>query len=194
MAPQSLAMPADIWVLHMNIVEKIKISKSFETPFFGLKRCLAVSMTYMHSDKTIFREKISRVASLSLVFIWNYFWFFVALSRYRHISLNSRIIIWLIDIRNLPNECGWNKQIKSESFRFKHLTIANLPNVEPTKKCKPLNCSGPATKNHPAGLRFSKWKTVLLIGSFIPPRLDYVTFSFEPIFEIQFSGWNTWPR
>ena len=36
-------------------------------------------------------------------------------------------IIWLIDIRNLPNECGWNKQIKSESFRFKHLTIANLP-------------------------------------------------------------------
>ena len=27
-------------------------------------------------------------------------------------------IIWLIDIRNLPNECGWNKQIKSESFRL----------------------------------------------------------------------------
>ena len=51
----------------MNIVEKIKISKSFETPFFGLKRCLAVSMTYMHSDKTIFREKISRVASLNLI-------------------------------------------------------------------------------------------------------------------------------
>ena len=50
----------------MNIVEKIKISKSFETPFFGLKRCLAVSMTYMHSDKTIFREKTSQVASLSL--------------------------------------------------------------------------------------------------------------------------------
>ena len=64
-------------------------------------------------------------------------------------------IIWLIDIRDLPNECGWNKQIKSESFRFKHLTIANLPlfwkflvlgliisiiipNVEPTKKFKPL--------------------------------------------------------
>ena len=59
------------------------------------------------------------------------------------------------DIRNLPNECGWNKQIKSESFRFKHLTIANLPlfwkflvlrliisiiiaNLEPTKKFKPL--------------------------------------------------------
>ena len=92
---------------------------------------------------------------LSLVFNWNYFWFFVAFSWYRHISLNSRIIIWLIDIRNLPNECGWNKQIKSESFRFKHLTITNLPlflkflvlrliisiiipNVEPTKKFKPL--------------------------------------------------------
>ena len=51
-----------------------------------------------------------------------YFWFFVAFSRYRHISLNSRIIIWLTDIRNLPNECGWNKQIKSESFRFKDAT------------------------------------------------------------------------
>ena len=36
----------------------MKISKSFETPFFGLKRCLAVSMTQMHSDKAIFREKV----------------------------------------------------------------------------------------------------------------------------------------
>ena len=58
MAPQSLAMPADIRVLHMNIVKKVKISKSFETPFFGLKRCLAVSMTFLHSDNTIFREKV----------------------------------------------------------------------------------------------------------------------------------------
>ena len=54
MAAQSHAMPADIRVLHMNIVKKIKISKSFETPFFGLKRCLAVSMTFLHSDNTIF--------------------------------------------------------------------------------------------------------------------------------------------
>ena len=42
----------------MNIVKKMKISKSFETPFFGLKRCLAVSMTFLHSDNTIFREKV----------------------------------------------------------------------------------------------------------------------------------------
>ena len=58
MAAQSHTMPADIRVLHMNIVEKMKISKSFETPFFGLKRCLAVSMTFLHSDNTIFREKV----------------------------------------------------------------------------------------------------------------------------------------
>ena len=50
----------------MNIMKKMKVSKSFETQFFGLKRCLAVSLTYMHSHKTIFREKTSRVASLRL--------------------------------------------------------------------------------------------------------------------------------
>ena len=65
MAAQSHAVPADIRVLHMNIVEKMKISKSFETLFSDLKRCLAVSMTYLHSDKTIFREKSNRVASLN---------------------------------------------------------------------------------------------------------------------------------
>ena len=64
MAAQSHALPAGIRVLHMKIVEKKKISKSFETLFSDLKRCLAVSMTYLHSDKTIFREKINRVASL----------------------------------------------------------------------------------------------------------------------------------
>ena len=58
MAARSHALPADIRVLHMNIVEKLKISKSFETLFSDLKRCLAVSMTYLHSDKTIFREKL----------------------------------------------------------------------------------------------------------------------------------------
>ena len=42
----------------------MKISKSFETLFSDLKRCLGVSMTYLHSDKTIFREKNNRVASL----------------------------------------------------------------------------------------------------------------------------------
>ena len=57
MAAQSHAMPADIRVLHMNIVEKMKISKSFETPFFGLKMYLVVSMTFLHSHYTIFREK-----------------------------------------------------------------------------------------------------------------------------------------
>ena len=36
----------------------MKFSKTFETPFFGLKRCLAVSMTFLHSDNTIFREKV----------------------------------------------------------------------------------------------------------------------------------------
>ena len=65
MAAQSHALPADIRVLHMNIVEKMKISKSFETLFSYLKRCLAVSVTFLHSDKTIFREKINRVASLN---------------------------------------------------------------------------------------------------------------------------------
>ena len=64
MAAQSHAMPADIRVLHMNIVEKMKNSKSFETLFSDLKRCLTVSLTYLHSDKTIFREKNNRVASL----------------------------------------------------------------------------------------------------------------------------------
>ena len=58
MVAQSHTMPADIRVLHMNIVEKMKISKGFETPFFGLKRCLAVSMTFLHSNNAIFREKI----------------------------------------------------------------------------------------------------------------------------------------
>ena len=67
MAAQSHTMPADIRVLHMNIVEKLKISKSFETLFSDLKRCQAVSMTYLHSDKTIFREKINRVASLRVM-------------------------------------------------------------------------------------------------------------------------------
>ena len=68
MAAQSHAMPADIRVLHMNIVEKMKFSKNFETLFSDLKRCVAVSMTYLHSDNTIFREKINRVPSLSLSF------------------------------------------------------------------------------------------------------------------------------
>ena len=63
MAAQSHALPADIRVLHMKIVEKKEISKSFETLFSDLKRCLAVSMTYLHSDKTIFREKINRLAT-----------------------------------------------------------------------------------------------------------------------------------
>ena len=58
MAAQSHALPADIRVLHMNIVEKMKISKSFETPFFELKRCLAISMTFLHSNNAIFREKV----------------------------------------------------------------------------------------------------------------------------------------
>ena len=58
MAPQSLAMPADIRVLHTNIVEKMKFSKGFETLFFGLKRCLAASLTCFCKDKAIFREKI----------------------------------------------------------------------------------------------------------------------------------------
>ena len=49
MVAQSHTLPANIRVLHMNIVEKMKISKSFETLIFGLKRCLAVSMTYLHS-------------------------------------------------------------------------------------------------------------------------------------------------
>ena len=35
----------------------MKILKSFETPFFGLKMYLAVSMTFLHSNNTIFREK-----------------------------------------------------------------------------------------------------------------------------------------
>ena len=65
MAAQSHALPADIRVLHMNIVGKIKISKSFETLIFGLKRCLAVSMTYLRSAKITFREKINRIASLN---------------------------------------------------------------------------------------------------------------------------------
>ena len=38
LAAKSHALPADIRVLHMNIVKKMKISKSFETLFFGLKR------------------------------------------------------------------------------------------------------------------------------------------------------------
>ena len=52
MAAQSdaIVMPADIQVLHMKIVIKMKISKSFETLFLGLKRCLAVNMTYLHSN------------------------------------------------------------------------------------------------------------------------------------------------
>ena len=58
MVAQSHALPADIRVLHMNIVEKMKISKSFETLFSDLKRCLAVSMTYLYSDKTIFQKKL----------------------------------------------------------------------------------------------------------------------------------------
>ena len=58
MAAQSHALPADIRVLHMNIVKKMKILKSFETLFFGLKRCLAVSMTFLHSDNAIFRESM----------------------------------------------------------------------------------------------------------------------------------------
>ena len=58
MAAQSHAMPAVIRVLHMNIVKKMKISKSFETPFFDLKRCLVLSMTFLHSDNAIFRENI----------------------------------------------------------------------------------------------------------------------------------------
>ena len=58
MAAQSHTMPADIRVLHMNILEKMKISKSFETPFFDLRRCLAVSATFLHSDKAIFRENV----------------------------------------------------------------------------------------------------------------------------------------
>ena len=58
MAARSHAMPADIQLLHINIVEKMKISKSFETPFFDLKRYLAVSMTFFHSDNAIFREII----------------------------------------------------------------------------------------------------------------------------------------
>ena len=58
MAAQSHAMPADIQLLHINIVEKMKNSKSFEMQFFDLKRCLAVSMTFLHSDNTIFREKL----------------------------------------------------------------------------------------------------------------------------------------
>ena len=68
MTAQSLAVPAYIWVLHMNIVVKIKISKSFETPLFGLKWCLTVSTTYLRNDKTIFREKISSCVLKSIVF------------------------------------------------------------------------------------------------------------------------------
>ena len=56
MAAQSHTMPADIRVLHMNIVEKMKISKNFEMPFFDLKRCLTVSMTFLQSGNAIFRE------------------------------------------------------------------------------------------------------------------------------------------
>ena len=44
--------------INKNINTIIKISKSFETPLFGLNRCLAVSKTFLHSDNTIFREKI----------------------------------------------------------------------------------------------------------------------------------------
>ena len=58
MAAQSHALPADIRVLHMNIVEKMKFLKSFETLFSDLKRCLAVRMAFLHSDNTIFRERI----------------------------------------------------------------------------------------------------------------------------------------
>ena len=58
MAPQSHAMSADIRVLHINIVKKMKMSKSCETPFFDLKRCLVLSMTFIHSDNAIFRENI----------------------------------------------------------------------------------------------------------------------------------------
>ena len=74
MAAQSYTMPADIQLLHINIVEKMKISKSFETPFFGLKRCLAVSMTFLHSDNTIFREKVYVSCFLKSIvrhFPWN---------------------------------------------------------------------------------------------------------------------------
>ena len=65
MAAQSHAMQADIRVLHMNIVKKMKVSKSSETPFFDLKRCQVLSMTFLHSENAILRESMMWVASLS---------------------------------------------------------------------------------------------------------------------------------
>ena len=59
-------MPADTQLLHINIVEKMKNSKSFEMQFFDLTRCLAVSMTFLHSYNAISREIIMWVASLRL--------------------------------------------------------------------------------------------------------------------------------
>ena len=58
MPAESHAMQADIRILHMNIVKKMKVSKSSETPFFDLKRCQVLSMTFLYSDNAIFRENI----------------------------------------------------------------------------------------------------------------------------------------
>ena len=70
MAAQSYTVPAGIRVLHMNILKKVKISESFETPFFDLKRCLIISMTFLHSDNAVFQESMTWVASLK-DFSWN---------------------------------------------------------------------------------------------------------------------------
>ena len=125
MAPESLAMPADIWVLHMNIVKKMKISKSFETLFSDLKTCLVVSMTYLHSDKTIFWENISRVASLNPrktfekydIFDLNEDWFFYWAPRLKtHDNRGIRGIDFNPKYRSLLNRKQIRDQIWILSF------------------------------------------------------------------------------
>ena len=46
-------------------MERTKISKSFERPFSDRKRCLAVSLTFLHSDNAISEKNIMWVASLN---------------------------------------------------------------------------------------------------------------------------------
>ena len=56
-APSRPSVP-DIRVLHINIGLKFKISNFFETSFFDLKRCLAVSIAYLQDVKAIIQEKV----------------------------------------------------------------------------------------------------------------------------------------
>ena len=48
----------------------MKFSKTFETPFFGLEKCLAVSMTFLHSDNTTFWKNVYVSCFLQVPFSW----------------------------------------------------------------------------------------------------------------------------